>query len=664
MDFFDHQAKANRASKYLILGYITALAIICIGFNAVGMIVWAVATQPISDLSSHSSPIETLFHLWLESKYSWQVTLAVFFLIGSVSLSCWLTMRQGGSKVAEYMGGRRIPHNTLNKDEKRLINTVEEMAIASGVPMPDLFLMDREHSINAFAAGYSPNEAAICVTKGLITALNRDELQGVIGHEFSHILNGDMRINVRLISILSGLLATGQLGRWLIEIGLRGSNDSKGGVIFLLLPGVLIWMVGSLGVLCSRMIKAAISRQREFLADASAVQFTRQTQGIASALYKISTHRYGSRLSSRHAEDLSHMCISPTIKSSFSGWLNTHPPISERITRIDRTFLTKAKIQAAQLRKDTHSPTSATHEASFVSEVEMQRELDEASSTLEGSPLQESEMIQFDSPFQQEMIKNAIESIGLNDANSIQAAHNYLNNLPESIITGIRQPDYVSAIVLLLLAQINSQPVKANQWVLSLYPLSEHYQASVQSMENQPVYPLLQLALNTLKPLTQLQRTKLLQHAKQLITSDKQLHPKELFIYFVLYRHLHPKANRSKKTKFTSLVPLRSDLKILFSFLTSFTSSERQRAAYNFSTTQFGLDKDSVLSPNDIKQNQLATAIFRIEHLTPMLKKNVLIAVSDLINHDQKVTYEEIDWLRMLADCWDCPIPIPRPESQ
>ncbi len=688
MDFFEHQAKANRSSKYLILGYLVALVIITLGFNLAGMIVWAVATEPLAlGQATQELNLSHLLPLWLDSRYSWQVTVAVILFVGTVSLANWFSLRQGGDQVAKMMGGRRIPANTMNKDEKRLLNVVEEMALAAGMPVPDVFIMDQEHAINAFAAGYAPNEAAICVTRGLIISLNRDELQGVIGHEFSHILNGDMRLNVRIISVLSGLVAMGQLGRWLTELGFRSSHDTRGGVFFLILPGLLIWLIGSLGVLCSRVIKAALSRQREFLADASAVQFTRQTQGIASALHKIHHHRYQSLLKNRHAEDLSHMCIAKTLNMRFTSLLDTHPPIEERIRRLDAQFLTKTKIQAAQTRLQEQSQTdgsvttgtannterlsagsSSATTSPLPTETLSSNFSDSETSTLPpsdalyGTELQQEEMIEFTSPMQQANVDQAVASIGLTDDQRIEAARACLSSMPQDLLMSLRQPDYAPLVLLLMLAQTNTQPNIAIKILEKhqKYPQSllEHYLPIVSEMQNRPIYPVLQLAMAAVKSCTKEDKQDLLRTAKQIIASDNSVQPQELFFYLVLFRHLNPKAKRNPAIEISSISQLKKELATLFAFLCQFTDEEHKDAAFQKAIQQFHITGVTLPDYQRISHQALGNAIFRIEHLAPMLKRSVVLAVTDLMQHDDTITHQEFDWLRMLADCWDCPIPL------
>ena len=236
-------------------------------------------------------------------------------------------MAKGGSAVAESLGGRLVNPNTTHPEERKLRNVIEEMAIASGVPVPKIYVLDDEKGINAFAAGHSPSDAAIGVTLGCLTLLNRDELQGVIGHEFSHILNGDMRLNLRLMGVIFGILCLAVIGRILIYS--RGGKDRNP----LMLLGLALIVIGAIGVFFGRLIQAALSRQREFLADASSVQFTRNPAGLSGALQKIGG--VGSQVESAHAGEASHMFFGNGLGKPFLGVLATHPPLDERIRAID-----------------------------------------------------------------------------------------------------------------------------------------------------------------------------------------------------------------------------------------------------------------------------------------------------------------------------------------
>ena len=311
MNFFEHQAAARRASMRLIVLFALAVAGIVLAVDAIAWI----ATRSTGALAFFS--------------------LATLATIGFGSLYRIASLRGGGEPVALQMGGVPVPEDTTDPSLRRLRNVVEEIAIASGVPVPRLYVLEHEAGINAFAAGYSPSDAVVAVTRGALDRLNRDELQGVIAHEFSHILNGDMRLNIRLIGVLFGILMLGIIGRKILLYGGRG-RDSRGAAALLLAALVAI-VIGAIGLFFGRMIKAGVSRTRESLADASAVQFTRQTVGLAGALKKIGGLADGSRLNDRgDAEEVSHMLFGEGL--SLSGLFATHPPLLKRIQALEPQF--------------------------------------------------------------------------------------------------------------------------------------------------------------------------------------------------------------------------------------------------------------------------------------------------------------------------------------
>ncbi|MBZ0272054.1 M48 family metallopeptidase, partial [bacterium] len=337
MNFFEHQDRARKKSRGLILLFLVALAGITAGIYAVSRFaVWyfecgtdTACTVPIWD------PVDFA-----------QVSAAVVIFVGLVSLAKHLSLRGGGAAVAEMLGGREIDATTKDRHEKRLVNVVEEMAIAAGVPMPRVFVLSGEGAINAFAAGYSPEDAAVAVTQGTLERLSRDELQGVVAHEFSHILHGDIRLNVRMISVLFGILAIGIVGRGVLRASFyagdrprRRSGKDGGALPFLIIVGLALVIVGYIGTLVGRVIQSAISRQREFLADASAVAYTRNPDGIAGALKKIGGFSEHALLKTAKAGQAAHLFFGQGVRVRlFKNALSTHPPLAERIRRIDPAF--------------------------------------------------------------------------------------------------------------------------------------------------------------------------------------------------------------------------------------------------------------------------------------------------------------------------------------
>ena len=322
MDFFERQDKARRKTKLLVFYFIVAICLLILSGYAAVLAIFG--RGGVSDSMGESS-----FTLWQPDLFLWSTlgTLSVI-LIGSVSKT--LQLSKGGSAVAEMLDGRLINSNATEADERKLLNVVEEMSIASGIPVPQVYLLEDEAGINAFAAGHSTSDAAIGVTRGAMQLLSRDQLQGVIGHEFSHVLNGDMRLNLRLMGLIFGILCLTVVGRVLLRT--RGKKNP------LPLLGLALIVIGGIGVLFGRLIQAAVSRQREFLADAASVQFTRNPDGLAGALKKIGGLSSGSKLESPHAQEASHLFFANGLRSSVSGLMATHPPLEERIRALDPAF--------------------------------------------------------------------------------------------------------------------------------------------------------------------------------------------------------------------------------------------------------------------------------------------------------------------------------------
>ncbi|QOW19368.1 M48 family metallopeptidase [Lysobacter ciconiae] len=338
MNFFEHQAAARRSSARLLALF--SLAVVSVVL-AVDLVAWSVAGSNVTVLA------------WC--------TVLTLLVIGMGSLYRLASLGRGGESIAMEMGGEPAPEDSTDPDLRRFRNVVEEMAIASGVPMPRLYVLEHDAGINAFAAGYSPSDAVVAVTRGALERLNRDELQAVVAHEFSHILNGDMRLNLRLVGVLFGISMIALIGHKVLHFGLYGSRDGGRGptaAIFMMAGAVVALVVGWIGLFFARMIRAGISRSRERLADASAVQFTRQTTGLAGALKKIAGLPDGSHLFAvADAEEISHMLFGEGLRfgSLFGPLLATHPPVLERIKALDPSF-TNARLDTLARRWMDHPP--------------------------------------------------------------------------------------------------------------------------------------------------------------------------------------------------------------------------------------------------------------------------------------------------------------------
>ena len=318
MNFFAHQEQARRQTRRMLVLFALAVVVIVAAIDLVLLVALGADAHNAQGIRAGGVLAISLF---------------VLLVIGCGSLYRIATLSGGGVAVARQLGAVPVPADTTDFAWRRLHNVVEEIAIASGVPVPAVYVLEEEACINAFAAGYAPTDAAITVTRGALDKLTRAELQGVIAHEFSHVLNGDMRLNIRLMGVVFGILVIATIGRKIAQLAGRGRSRDIGGVVAF---GLALFVVGYLGVVGARLIKAAISRQREFLADASAVQFTRQTEGIAGALKKIGALAEGSKLASADKEEVAHMLFGDGV--GYSALFATHPPLRARIQRLDPAF--------------------------------------------------------------------------------------------------------------------------------------------------------------------------------------------------------------------------------------------------------------------------------------------------------------------------------------
>src|SRR5687768_7552256 len=351
MDFFARQAATRRQSRWMVFLFILAVIAIVIAIDFVAVTTVAILSVQEDggllaspDMSLSRYPLVILF-----------TTVVVLGTIGISSVARTVSLAAGGGKVAEQLGGTRVGADTTDPLKKRLRNVVEEIAIASGVPVPQVYVLEREAGINAFAAGYSPANAAIAVTRGALVNLDRDELQSVIAHEFSHVLNGDMRLSTRMIGPLFGLTVIARVARMILRFAPRGGGGRKGGggILVIFLAALVVLALGWIGLFFGRLIQAAVSRHRESLADASAVQFTRDPQGLRNALVKIGALGAGSRIVDADAEEVAHLLFAEGIRRAFA----THPPLVERIREIDPSFQ-PAEFEAARRRMSGERATA------------------------------------------------------------------------------------------------------------------------------------------------------------------------------------------------------------------------------------------------------------------------------------------------------------------
>lgn len=333
MNFFEAQAEAKASTTRLLFTF------------SIGLILFASSISYLVVFIEGYLRTGSFTPVVVDTVIFSEAFIAVILIVLIASLFQFYLLKDGGKAVALSLGGKLISPLTQNKQEIMLLNVVEEMALASGISPPPVYLLC-DQGINAFAAGFTYEDAVIGITQGALDTLDRQELQGVIAHEFSHIFHGDMRLNLHLSGLIYGIVFIGGIGRFIFDAldspsirhsASRSSNDKKGGniIVALYLFALGLTIIGWLGTMISEIIKAMISRQREYLADASAVQYTRYPDGIAGALKKIGASAYGSSVSSSAGGDFSHLFFSDGTSNFWDHWFSTHPKLEDRIRRID-----------------------------------------------------------------------------------------------------------------------------------------------------------------------------------------------------------------------------------------------------------------------------------------------------------------------------------------
>ncbi len=575
-----------------------------------------------------------------------EVCLAVVVVIAIGAAVKVAALSAGGSAVAEALGGRLVSHSTNDPAEKRLVNVVEEMAIASGVSVPQIYLLDEEQGVNAFAAGHRPDDAAIAVTRGTLKILSRAELQGVIGHEFSHILNGDMRLNIRLLGMLGGIMAIAIIGRVLLRFG--GASDKKNSD-FIALGGFALFLIGYIGVIAGRVIQASISRQREFLADASSVQFTRNPAGIAGALYKILLSESGSTVEAPTAAEASHMFFGPI---SLSSIFATHPPLEERISRIEDNT---AELLAAASK----SPLAVTRGAE-------EGEPASGNATGAGAPvagLAGRTASEASKPGQ------LSATVGVISAWGIEASSELLCSLPKPVERAIHSPLGACAVIWALL--LDSEPDKRDDQVEALRstanePLFSETVAifpHVQALDPSWWLPLIDMAVPSLRSLSPAQFVEFRQALDLLIRMDQEVTLFEFCVSTVIDRRVSAAASRVRLARPQRLSPdmLKTHTLALLTAVCASGGADPFSTDRAFKAATDSLDGllAAIDHPNDytFSAEALASSLEALAQTPLETRRSVLDACSAAVLFDRIIDLEEAQLLRAVAYSLDLPLP-------
>ncbi|HEY8834650.1 MAG TPA: M48 family metallopeptidase [Chthoniobacterales bacterium] len=652
MDFFERQEKAKRHTAFLVV-YFTLAVILTVG--SVCLIVAAMT----GTFDSNKAGKDTLTAS--DRAMAILVTgFATLGIIGAGSFFKTLSLARGGRAVAELLDGRLVNSNSTDIQERKLLNVVEEMAIASGVPVPQVYVMDDESAINAFAAGHSASDAVISVTHGAMTMLTRDELQGVIAHEFSHLLNGDMKLNIRLMGLIFGILCLTVIGRILLQF--RGKSNV---VAVAWVFGLTLIITGWIGVLFGRFIQAAVSRQREFLADASAVQFTRNPSGLANALKKIGGLTEGSELGSHRADEVSHFFFANGLKSRFFGFA-THPPLIERIRALDPGF--DGKYPSVVL-PDTPSAAMPPPLPGVSPLVQPPPPPPPPLSTAKPPPLP---VVPPPLPVGPTTVAQQaiIADIGQPRTEHLQYAVDLHQAVPPSIQTAVHDPLGAHALVCAFLLA-DDATARAKQLEELGRATSDAVRQEtnriwpdVQGIPPHARIPLVDLALPALRRLSAAQFEQFRGAVNALIASDNETSLFEFMLQKIVMRHLDTRfyPERRPVTQFYDFRPLARDAGILLSATAYAGADDATQAHAAFARGAESLGRIARaeipwLPPTECDLIHLDAALDRFAQSVPQIKKNVLTACVETVSFDAVIQPCEAELLRAIADALDCPIP-------
>jgi len=634
MNFFQQQDQARKQSRWLIIVFMLAVVAIVLAINlivllAVGMT--SIETEGVPEIGMQM----ITGNLPLLSG----TAIATISVIGLASLFKSASLRGGGGKVARELGGTLVDSDTRDTKRRRLRNVVEEIALASGVPVPEIYVLEQEAGINAFAAGFTPADAAVAVTRGALEKLSRDELQGVIAHEFSHILNGDMRINIRLMGTLFGILLVALIGRRVLihsHFAGRSSRDKNGAVVLLIAFGLMA--VGYVGLFFGRWIKAAVSRQREYLADASAVQFTRDPDGISGALKKIAVYSDGSYLNA-DTEEVSHMLFGDGQKMMM---FSTHPPLHERIGRIDPSFRPEeldrlaAKIQRDRIRAEKSEARKAKQAG-------------------------ESNRGMFDAD-------SIIDQIGKPDWDRILAAGVIAASIPDNINQAAHSTEWAPEVLFYTLLGRDSA-VREQQLLLIAQKMGSDSEAQVSALLDagglplaEQRLPLLEMSFPALKRRPPEYVGRVLETVTDLIEADGHIDVFEYLLARVIKQHLWESQNPNavKLAGRKSLQACLNEALDVMAILAAHGHGEEiaARSAFNAGVVGLGLDANTPMPGSENWILTMDRALQKLDQLKSAEKEKVVRAMIEVVLHDGELVPSELELLRVSCELIHVPMPL------
>lgn len=660
MKFIEHQDQARKKTKLLVTLFLLAVLVIVIVTNLAVIVVTTVLQNHHE--TSLTDATKFVIH------YSWQsIGLTSILVIGMITCAAIfksITLRKGGHRLAEALGGRPIAAETDDLNERKILNVVAEMAIASGMPVPDVYILQWEFGINAFAAGHCPSDAVIGVTRGCINQLNRDQLQGVIAHEFSHILNGDMHLNLRLIALLHGIAFVGHMGHHLLGLTSIGASAritklNAYSTTLLTAAGFGLILIGGLGSFLGSLIRAAVVQQREYLADAAAVQFTRNPHGISEALKIIGGFHEGSEIFNIHAIETSHLfftnaLLRPTLLTS------THPPIAERIRRIEPNWdgryigsssqrqqiaqtlnhvsqQTKndAKNRAKDNTKDSAKNNSKNNAKRHSNLVDRTADLDFMAAAILGSK------------FLSKPEKKAMhEIVPLTQSPLTATALCYTVLLNADSVVKATQIDYLEKA---------APPGTLNTL--------ERNEAQINSLPDDSRLALIELSFPCLRQLSHPQYLDFKQNLIFMIKADQKISILEWCIY-QLIRHYCDKHFNVKPSKVKNSVThknprsIAEPFQIVLSMLVNEGSHDHasKARAFNVGANQVGLYALTLIPRDSLTIDALTHAVNTLAACSPKLKENLIKAFIASAKFDNQLSAAERSIITSVAAAMDAPL--------
>ncbi len=645
-NFFFRQDQARKNIRKLVGIFILAVTlIIAFIYFALQLIYYIYLLTSISPtnrtVADYYSQKANAFSFWDPSLFFLIAGLVTLF----IAVASYIKMHQlekGGSTIAEMLGGRLVPQGSADPLERRFLNVVEEMAIASGASVPLAYILENEKGINAFAAGLTMHDSAIAVTRGALEHLTRDELQGVVAHEFSHILNGDSRLNTQLIAILYGILIIGIIGGSIIDHH-RLTKTS----IFVFSAGIVLAIVGYTGSFMGRVIQCAVSRQKELLADASSVQFTRNSSGLANALKKIGGYALGSLINSSTSKQASHLFISESsIDFLFPKLLATHPPLSQRIQLLDPQFDGK------------YPKTDAKPSSKFASKY-----IAEYKAYKQGTGSYSDLLINA----RPEHVANFVGSFS--DAH-IDQSKNILTLIPDKLKQELNVSQSAACLIYALLIGCESDYLDAKFDIMrkSLVPENIIEEVAViydklSELGQDIRLPLVELAVPSLLTLTSAAKRKFLMIIELLIQADHKFTLFEFTVQWMINKLLTEKENISGRISFFSYAQVASEIYILLNALAWAGNTgdfESAKKAFEATVAKFPeiADKEhDFLKEDDISYKNVGQSLNQLSRSSFKIKEAVINACAYCAFYDKTVTVSEADLLRVVSLALGCPLP-------